>query len=76
MGAELQIAILGIAGTLSGTILGWLLNSLTQKGKIRIFVKKWEETYRKPDEMGGFEECERENAEYYHYNLSLDSVCL
>ena len=72
MGTELQIAILGFVATLSGTVLAWLLNRLSQKGKIRLFVKKWEESYRKPDGYGGFKECEREEAEYYHYNLSLD----
>lgn len=31
MNTEIQIALLGIWGTLGGTILGWVLNSLSQK---------------------------------------------
>lgn len=73
MSTEIQIAILGIIGTLLGTVLGWFLNSLSQKGKIRVFVKKWKATYQKADKMGGFVDCTREEAGYYHYNLSLDA---
>lgn len=57
MSTELQIAVLGIVGTLAGTVLGWVLNSLSQKGKLKVFVKKWEEVYQKPDKLGGFEKC-------------------
>lgn len=72
MSTELQIAVLGIVGTLAGTVLGWVLNSLSQKGKLKVFVKKWEEVYQKPDKLGGFEKCNSNEAEYYNYNLSLD----
>ena len=72
MSVDNQIAILGIVGTLSGTVLGWVLNSLSQRGRINVFVKKWEETYQKPDRAGAFEECKSEEAEYYQYNLSFD----
>ncbi len=72
MSTELQIAVLGIVGTLAGTVLGWVLNSLSQKGKLKVFVKKWEEVYQKPDKHGSFEKCNSNEAKYYHYNLSLD----
>ena len=72
MSTELQIAVLGIVGTLAGTVLGWVLNSLSQKGKLKVFVKKWEEVYQKPDKLGSFEKCNSNEAEYYNYNLSLD----
>lgn len=72
MSVDIQIAVLGIVGTLSGTVLGWLLNSLSQKGKINVFVKKCEETYMKTERTGGLVECNFEEAEYYQYNLSVD----
>mgnify|MGYP003484863366 CR=1 FL=1 len=36
MGVEMQIAILGVLGTLGGTVLGWVLNNLSQRGKLNI----------------------------------------
>ena len=72
LSTELQMAILGIIGTLLGTVLGWLLNSLSQKGKVKVYIKKWEEIFEKQDEMGGFVKAGYKEAKYYHYNVSLD----
>jgi hypothetical protein len=73
MSTELQMEILGIVGTLLGTILGWLLNGLSQKGKLSVFIKKWNESLQKLDGYGGFDECRNyDEAEYYHYSLSVD----
>lgn len=69
MSIKMQIALIGILGTLGGTILGWLLNSLSQKGKlymatfisnktnIRNFESKYSEDI--PAMYGGYKGGER-----------------
>ena len=42
MSTEMQIAIVGVIGTLAGTFLGWLLNNLSLKGKLNFFVTTFE----------------------------------
>ncbi len=46
MDSEMQIALLGILGTLGGTILGWILNNLSQHGKLNIFISTWEDKFQ------------------------------
>ena len=38
----LWAAIIGVGGTLLGPALGWWLNTLSNRGKIDIFCKKWD----------------------------------
>lgn len=65
-------AFFGIIGTLLGTILGWLLNQLSSKGKLKIFPAKWE------DELYYlYAGCKRtaeavEQIQYYSYQCELD----
>lgn len=46
MDSEIQIALLGILGTLGGTVLGWILNNLSQHGKLNIFISAWEDKFQ------------------------------
>lgn len=71
MDRELCLAILSVVGTLLGTVLGWLLNSLSQKGKLHFFVMKWEESFQKLD-YGVLINCKFEEATHYYYKLSFD----
>ena len=64
-------SMIGVIGTLLGTILGWVLNSLSQKGKISIFVNKWKQSF-KYNNSGFIEECPiKDKVEFYSYDLQL-----
>lgn len=64
--------IIGICGTLLGTVLGWGLNNLSQKGKISVFVKNVDEEFSKRDSYGGFDQCDIVDAEHYIIKISID----
>ncbi len=72
MGSEMQIALLGILGTLSGTILGWFLNNLSQHGKLNIFISSWKDKfeYNKTGRMALSTSIDQ--TEDYSYSTSLD----
>lgn len=73
MDTELQIAILGIIGTIGGTILGWFLNNLSQKGKLNIFISSWKDEFESRGEMGCMVKSSSiEQTERYLYRLSMD----
>lgn len=70
---EYFAAIIGVLGTLAGTVLGWILNSLSSKGKIKIFVSSWEDKFLHQDGYGGMASSSSiEDTEFYTYELSID----
>ena len=72
MSNEIQIALLGIVGTLVGTILGWVLNTLSQRGRLNIFISSWIDKfeYNKVGYMTPSSSVAQ--TESYSYCLSLD----
>lgn len=73
MSVEIQIAILGVLGTLGGTVLGWVLNNLSKRGKLNIFLSSWKDSFEFNNEMGEMiSSTSKEQTEYYAYNFSLD----
>lgn len=73
MDIELQIAILGIIGTIGGTILGWFLNNLSQKGKLDIFISSWKDEFKYYNKSGLLVKSSSiEQTENYLYELSMD----
>lgn len=73
MSSEMQMAILGILGTLGGTVLGWFLNNLSQTGRLNIYATSWKDEFKYRDEMGCLvPSMSKEQTEYYEYKLSLD----
>ncbi|WP_044916162.1 hypothetical protein [Butyrivibrio sp. WCE2006] len=72
MDTDVLLTLLGVTGTLLGTVLGWGLNELSQKGRLFVYVNKWREEYQKQDDCGGFIECNSCEAEYYNFSLSID----
>ena len=69
---EILIALLGILGTLGGTILGWFLNALSQKGKLNVFVTSWKDKFEYNSVGSMVPSFSKEQTSYYAYNLSLD----
>lgn len=66
------IAIIGVIGTLAGTFLGWLLNSLSQKGKLNAYISSFEDSF-KHNEIGCMVPSKsKEQSESYSYTLILD----
>lgn len=72
MSENLQTALLGIFGTLSGTVLGWVLNNLSQRGKLNIYISSWRDEF-KYNNSGYMEPSfSIEKTQSYGYYLSLD----
>lgn len=75
---NIDIAITATSSFVSaiiGTIVGWFLNELSKKGKLRININSWRLTgiVRTPDSYGGYNEHEDlDNADYYSYRLIID----
>lgn len=72
MNNEVQIAIIGIIGTLAGTFLGWLLNNLSKKGKLIISLNKWIDIFEYNNTGFMVESSSKEQTEYYGYKTSID----
>lgn len=65
-------AVIGIIGTLAGTILGWFLNNISRRGKIKAFVVEWDERCELNDTGRMVDSPSYEEAEYYSYSITLD----
>ena len=64
--------IIGVIGTLLGTILGWVLSNLSQRGKLNVFPT-WEDGFQHNDGYGGMTNSEsRGEAKLYTYHLNVD----
>ena len=71
--SDLFVAIIGVLGTLAGTVLGWVLNSLSNKGRLKIFVSSWEDKFLHQDSYGGMAPSNSiDETEFYNYEFSLD----
>lgn len=69
---EMLIAIVGVLGTLAGTFLGWLLNNLSRRGKVNIYVTSFKDEF-KHNEMGCMVPSSSiEQTQSYTYRLILD----
>lgn len=72
MNTDLYCAIIGVIGTLFGTVLGWLLNSVSKKGKLNIYVYSWEDEFMYNCKGRLTKSSSEEQTEHYGYKLSLD----
>lgn len=72
MNSEITTALIGVGATLAGTVLGWVLNNLSNRGKLNIFVSSWEDSF-KYNNIGEMVPCsKREEVQSYSYKVSLD----
>lgn len=67
----LWAAIIGVCGTLFGTILGWLLNNLSNRGKLVLSVVEQEAEFYKPS-YGTLMKCNISDAFHFVYQLKID----
>ena len=71
--SEYITAAIGVGGTLLGTILGWVLNNLSSKGKLKIFVSYWTDSFKYNDDRGSMAQSNSiEQTELYSYRLCLN----
>ena len=73
MDVAILCAIISTVGTIFGTILGWVLNSLSQRGKLNFFIYNWGESFEMRDGYGGFKPSASKGAsDRYTCHLDLD----
>ena len=73
MDSELTTALIGVGATIAGTVLGWMLNNLSNRGKLNIFVSSWEDSFKYNNNIGEMVPCsKREKVESYSYKVSFD----
>lgn len=65
-------AIIGVIGTLAGTILGWLLNNISQSGKLSIYVSSFTDSFKHNKSGYMVVSSSVEQTRYYSYKLILD----
>ena len=64
--------IIGVIGTLLGTVLGWLLSNLSQRGKLNIY-SMWRDEFQHNDNLGGMVNSQsKEEAKLYMYHFTLN----
>ena len=73
MTPEMQVAIVGVAGTVIGTVLGWLLNNFSQRGKLNCYVVSWKDEFKRngEEEITNLDIAQTET-QLYSYSFSLD----
>ena len=69
---QIFIALIGVFSTLSGTILGWLLNNLSKKGKLNVYVSSFIDSF-KYNNLGVLtKSLSIEQTEHYSYEATID----
>lgn len=73
MDSEITTALIGVGATIAGTVLGWVLNNLSNRGKLNIFVSSWEDSFKYNNSIGEMVSCfSREEVQSYSYKVSFD----
>lgn len=68
----MEAALIGVIGTLLGTILGWGLNNVSRWGKLSCYPI-WSDEFSHNDNYGSMaRSSNREEAKMYGYNIKLD----
>ena len=73
MRIEIQTALIGVGATIAGTILGWILNALSNSGSLKVFVSFWEDSFKHLSSFGVMVPCvNRAEVQNFFYKVSLD----
>lgn len=70
--SEILTAVIGVGGTLFGTVLGWILNGFSQRGKLKIFVSSWKDQFEHNEQGYMVVSNDKEQAELYQFDVVLD----
>ena len=71
-GVNICPEIIGVIGTLLGTVLGWLLSNLSRRGKLNIYPT-WQDGFSYNDNYGGMANSKsKEEVKRYRYYFTLD----
>lgn len=65
-------AIISVIGTLAGTILGWLLNYISQSGKLNIYISSFVDSFQYNKSGYMVKSSSIDQTETYSYKLKLD----
>ena len=64
--------IIGVIGTLLGTVLGWILSNFSRRGKLNIY-STWQDEFRHNDNYGGMSRSKnKDEAKLYIYHFTID----
>lgn len=73
MNSEITTALISVGATIAGTVLGWVLNNLSNRGKLNIYVSSWEDKFQYNDDIGEMVSCSKsEEVQSYSYKVSFD----
>ena len=74
MNEGIWTTVIGIFGTLAGAVLGWLLNNVSRRAKLKILIAGYFEEFQSENEMGEIAGSNSfSEVEVYFYILSLDA---
>lgn len=73
MNSDITTALIGVGATIAGTVLGWVLNNLSNRGELNIYVSSWEDKFQYNDDIGEMVSCSKcEEVQSYTYKVSFD----
>ena len=72
METDIAVGLLSAGTTFAGTILGWVLNNLSNRGKLNIYTSSWDDEFKK-DNAGETNPAKKKSeVEYYQFNGAID----
>ena len=77
MDINIITALIGVGSTIAGTLLGWILNSASNRGNLNIYVANWSEKLDNKSNSGYgvpmyAEAVSRDSVNHYSYSGSID----
>ena len=72
MNSDITTALIGVGATIARTVLGWVLNNLSIRGKLIFYISLWDDSF-KHNHIGEMIPCsKREEVQSYTYKASFD----